>query len=402
MIYVFHFPVLRIIILFGWIRIIFRGEISKLNLNNVDKAFILWAVSLCVIFWLRNQNMQSLVNRLGFAYDAFGLFFLFRFLLAADKSELKFMSIFRFIAIALVPLAIFMLIEKFTGQNPFSILGGVSQFSEIRSGVVRCQGPFLHPILAGTFGAVLVPTLMPLWWSDRKGKMTAIIGVLGATTIVVCSHSSGPIMVFLAGILGLVMWILRKQMRYVRWGIVLTLVALHFYMKAPFYYISAHIANILGGTGWYRAYLIQTAIAHFNEWWLVGTAYTKHWMPFFALANDPNNIDVTNHFIAQGVQGGLLTLILFISMLVFCYKEIGYKIRYMESQPFFSQIIVWSLGAALFAHITAFFSVYYFDQIRVIWYLLLAIIATITIKSKKVFTPPLLKEQPVEHGGSLT
>lgn len=399
MISVFHFSMLRIIIFFGWLRIILRGEIVRLELKTIDKAFILWVMSSFFIYWIRSQSMEAVVNRLGFAYDAFGLYFLFRFLLADDKDQFKFTSIFRFIAIAIAPLAIIMLTEKFTGQNIFAALGGVPMFSEIRLGIVRCQGPFLHPILAGTFGAVLVPTLLTLWWQDGKNKMIAIVGLFSATTIVVCSRSSGPLIVYLAGILGMAMWIFRKHMRLARWLIMLTLVALHFYMKAPVYYISAHIANFLGGTGWYRAYLIEQAIAHFNEWWLLGTDYTAHWMPFFALENDPNNIDVTNHFIAQGIQGGLLTLIIFVIMLVFCYKEIGYKIRTVVTQPLSSQIIIWSLGAALFAHIAAFFSVYYFDQIRVIWYLLLALIATIAIKSKELI-PPLVA-QPIEQRGNL-
>ena len=41
------------------------------------------------------------------------------------------------------------------------------------------------------------------------------------------------------------------------------------------------------------------------------------------------------------------------------------------------------MGTAVFAHIVSFFSVTYFDQIRIFWYLLLAGIATVSIFPSK-------------------
>jgi len=60
-------------------------------------------------------------------------------------------------ALVAVPVAIVMATEHFTGHNLFAKLGGVDELSNIRNGRVRAQGPFLHAIVAGTVGAVLLP-----------------------------------------------------------------------------------------------------------------------------------------------------------------------------------------------------------------------------------------------------
>ena len=45
------------------------------------------------------------------------------------------------------------------------------------------------------------------------------------------------------GLIGLSFWPLRKEMRIIRWGFVLTLVALHLYMKAPVWHLISRVAD---------------------------------------------------------------------------------------------------------------------------------------------------------------
>jgi hypothetical protein len=141
---------------------------------------------------------------------------------------------------------------------------------------------------------------------------------------------------------------------------------------------------MIGGSGWYRSYLIDQAINHFNEWWLMGTKNTAAWMPF-ALENDifGAKADITNQFIGEGVNGGLLTLILFIMVIVYSFRTVGYSLKKYENNSFKEKITVWALGAALFAHVMSFFSVAYFDQIIVYWFLLLAAIVASNNKLMK-------------------
>jgi hypothetical protein len=373
-----HFTMMRVIILIGWIRLILRHEITSIKLKGIDKAVIYFVISGFIIYNIREQNADAFINRLGFAYNAIGLYFLFRFLIR-DYDDIK--RVIKALAVLMLPLAIMMIIEKATGRNLFSIFGGVAEYSMIREGKLRCSGPFAHPILAGTFGAVMMPLFIGLW-QTKEAKILCWVGFLSGMTIVISSASSGPALSLLAGILALCFWPLRNQMSIVRWTIVILLVSLHLVMKAPVWYLIAKVTEITGGTGWHRSELINQAINHINEWWLMGTNYTAHWMPYTNTAN-PDSADITNQYIYEGVNGGILTVILFVLIIARGFRQIGLTLKLFSDNSSVKKILVWSIGAALFVHIMSFISVVYFDQMIIFWYLQLAMIAALPTKKEE-------------------
>src|SRR5436190_3248505 len=225
-----HFTVLRMLVLAGCLRIVIRGETNDFRWCRLDTLITCWAAAAIVTYTILWQSADALINRLGVAYDAFGLYFIFRFLLR-DMEDLKRCA--RRFAWLLLPLALCMSVEKMTGANPFYVFGGVPRLTEIREGVLRCQGPFLHPILAGTFGAVWLPMFAALWQQGRRYQYSAGIGIVASGAITFLSGSSGPVATFLAGMLALLLWPLRRHMRSVRWTIVASLVAIQLVMKAP-------------------------------------------------------------------------------------------------------------------------------------------------------------------------
>ena len=370
---VFHFPAMRLIILFAWLRLIVRGEVSALRLNRIDKAIICWVISGFVIYNLQWQTSDALVYRLGVVYNAIGIYFAFRFFIR-NFNDVE--IILKVLSIVIIPVAIAMLYEHSTGRNIFSVFGGVEEISGMREGRFRSQGAFRHPILAGTFGATLVPMLIAAWFKGKNFRPFAAAGVISGTIIMVTSFSSGPLITYISGLVGLFIWSFRKHMRAIRWGILFTLISLHMVMKAPVWFLISRIADLLGGSGWHRSYLIEQAIAHFGEWWLLGMRYTADWFPY-GLAISSTATDITNQYIAEGIMGGLITLILFIVVIISCFKTVGLSLKAMEENPFAEKIIVWSLGASLFAHVIALTGIGYFDQIIVIWYLLLAMISAV-------------------------
>lgn len=99
-------------------------------------------------------------------------------------------------------------------------------------------------------------------------------------------------------------------------------------------------------------------------------------------AADPNMMDITNHYIAQGVSGGLLKLVFFIAIIVACFKTLGRRLS-AEDEGSAAGFLVWAVGVALFAHCVSFMSVTYFDQILVVWYWLLAVICLIACAADK-------------------
>jgi hypothetical protein len=368
-----HFTMIRVMLLLGMTRVILRNEISAIKLNTIDKIFILWVISSVIVKTLLWQTSDVFVNRLGFAYDAMFSYFIFR-CLVQDFDDIT--RLFKTLAIIIVPLTVAMIVETSTGRNFFSIFGGVPEFSEFRAGRVRCEGAFRHPILAGSFGAASMPLFVSIWFKDGShNKIIGIIGFICATMIMILANSSGPLMAYFFGLIALLLWSFRKSMRMIRWGILISLLFLHMVMKAPVWFLMARLAELTGGSGWHRSELISQAVDHFNEWWLLGTKSTLHWMDSQLSVNE-SSIDITNHFVGVGVNGGLISLVLFIMIIVYCYKNLGRTLQSLGDAPVVMRITLWALGASLTAHIASFMSVSYFDQIIVFWYLLIALIST--------------------------
>ncbi len=362
-----NFTMLRILTLAGWGRVVFRGEMRRLKLNAIDWAMMLWMLCNIVMHTLLWQTGQEFVNRLGHAYDAIGLYFLFR-LLIRDLKEVALTV--RILAVAIVPLAVMMLAEKLTGRNAFSIFGGVMEFTRIRDGALRCQGPFAHPILAGTFGATLIPLFVGMWYSKRKRGLT-IVAIVSCLVITLTSASSGPALAACAGMVASLAWYRRQWMRKVRWAAALGVIGLQLVMKAPVWFLMARVDVFGGSTGYHRAWLIDTAVRHFSEWGLFGIKNSGVW--------DPMLTDVTNQYLLQGFEGGLLTMLLFITVIVLCFRAVGLAARRSAGiEPLTLRLCIWSLGASLFAHALGFLSISYFDQNEVTWYMLLAMISTVT------------------------
>ena len=67
--------------------------------------------------------------------------------------------------------------------------------------------------------------------------------------------------------------------------------------------------------------LIDGAIKHFPEWWLLGTSSTSHWGWHTAF-------DVTNQYVLEAVRGGLAGLVLFVGSIVCAYVLIGRTVRF--------------------------------------------------------------------------
>lgn len=359
-----NFSMLRVVIAFGWFRLAIRGEFRQLAWIKLDYVFLAWAVVRVITFTLLWQNTAALVNGLGYAFDEIGLYVLLRTLLR-DSDDFK--LVIRWFALAFIPLAVLMCAEKIGGKNPFYFLGGVPEFSTIRQGIIRAQGPFGHPILAGTFGAVWVPFFSAMWFQGKRYRLVAISGLVSAALITLASGSSGPIGSYVAGFLGLLMWKMRYRLRQIRWGLVLGLIALDVVMKDPVWFIFARVDVLSGSTGWHRAYLIDRTIANFGDWWLFGAHDISKWGVWAG--------DTTNQFVTEGVRGGLFTMTLFIWIVVVAFSYSGLVMKAVKTEPKRTQLFFWAIGGGVFVHVVSFMGVAYFDQNIVNWYLVLAMVA---------------------------
>ncbi len=373
-----HFPVERILLLAGWVRCLSRREYVIGRWNPLDKSIVWWAALNAITFSLLWAALSAVTNRIGFLYTNLGSYLLFRFLIRDKADVIRTIKIFAVIVVIIAP---FMLGEHLTRQNGFSFLGA-NPLAGVRDGSVRAQGPFAHAIIAGTFGAMLMPLFVCLWWRREHHRWLLGLGIAGSTVMTIASASSTPLMTFGAGTLALLFWRERKRLRAYRWGVVIVLVTLHLVMKAPVWFLIARVGGTTGGSGYHRAELIDNFVHHFSEWWLIGTRNNADWGYYMW--------DVDNAYVAAGVGGGLITFILFIAILVYAFKRIGVARKLAERSPKDARLI-WAIGAALFANAVAFFGIFYFDQSIVAWYALLAMAAV----SAKLIPP---KKTPTSEG----
>jgi hypothetical protein len=365
-----HWLAGRILILAGLLkvsisRLTSKDEFLADGYNSIDRAF-LWCV-LCESAGVILQYMQSqaLVNQFGFLIDYLGAYFLLRSLIR-DKKDIY--TAIKTMAFLTVILGFFMVREQQTLHNAFGSLGGVQSVPDIREGKTRSQGVFQHALMAGTFGASLLPLFL-LLGKNGKSKAIALIGIAGCTAMTITSQSSTPLLAYVGGLLVVCLWPIRKKMQMVRRGIVVVLLGLAMVMKAPVWFVIAHIDLTGGSSGYHRAELIDVFIKHFRDWWLIGTKDIGSW--------GFDMWDTQNQYVNVGETGGLVALVLFLCMISRCFARIGDTRKNVGAGN--SQIwFVWFLGATLFAHLVSFFGVNYFDQSKVNWFLLLAMISVAT------------------------
>jgi hypothetical protein len=374
----FHLFVSRILILVG----LGRATASRSagtrffggGYNKLDTIFILYVLLHASAFILLYREMGAVTNQFGVLWDALGGYFLMRLLIQDDADIQRVIKILSAIAAVL---AVTMVYEKLRDVNLYGFLASEPIIPEIRNGAIRAQGPFHHAILAGTFGATLLPLFFWLWKSG-KAKFLGIVGMVASTTITFTSASSTPASAYLAAVLAICLWSLRGQMRIIRWGIAIAILALNMVMSAPVWWALEHIDLAGGSAGEHRAELVDNFVRHFGDWWLIGTKDNASWG--FEMW------DQSNQYIADGETGGLATFICLICIITLCFKRIGLSRRYVErdrNQAWY----IWLLGAALFSHCVAFLGISYFDQTRISWYALLAIIIAATAPLMKAALP---------------
>ena len=385
--------ILRLMISATVVRAVLRQGSGLGSPTRLDKALVISVVVGALMYILRLQTTSALINQLGTSYDAIGLFFVFRYSIK-EFDDLH--VVITALALAITGLMFLMTLEKVTGFNHFAVFGGVPEGTIMREGHLRAQGPFRHPILAGTFAATSIPLFAAMWHGDRRrDRLLSAIGTLSSFVIVVLTASSGPLIATAAALLSLLLWPLRKKIRTLWYLFLVGLIALQAVMKAPVWYLSARASDILGGTGWHRAFLIDQAIKFFGEWWIAGTSNTALWMPY-QLGIYPKMSDITNQFIAVGVSGGILALCAFIGMIAVAFRTLRVSARADTFSPLEARM-VWALWGSLVVHVVTFFSVTYFDQIIVFWYLLLACISLV---SSKVASGQLLFAKRVAAGSN--
>jgi len=365
-----HLFAIRLVVLFGLIRMISSGEGpggKRLpgGMNGIDRSFLLCVFAQAVSVALLFHESQAVINQVSFVWDWAGGYLVMRWTLQNEKDVCRSLT---FLALLILPVAIGMAIEQAKFFNVFSILGGVASTPAVREGKIRSAGIFAHPIIAGTVGAVIVP-LFALLWKNGKSKILGSCGFISATVMMWTSNSSTCMMAYAGGFVALLFWPLRKSMRRFRQGLAICLVGLHLTMKAPVWFLISRVDLTGGSSSYHRAELIDQFVNHFRDWWLIGVTSTFDW--------GLDMWDVQNQYVNIGQAGGILAFTCFILVISRSFGMIG-KARKLVEGDKNREWLFWFLGASLFSNVVGFFGVNYFDQSRMIFFFLLAMISAAT------------------------
>ena len=357
------FNLMRILLIFGWARIVMRGEYKDVRWLKLDKLILAWGVIQTIAYVALFKNGASAIYMSGKLMEAWGGYFLVR-VLVRDWEDV--FTLARGTAMMAIPVGIFFVIEKSTGTNYFAVFGGLEWETWERDGKLRAAGALGNPILAGCFWASFIPMMGALWWS-KGGKFLAMAGVVSALTVVITCASSTPLAAVAAAGMGTFAFRWRYKARKILKGVFWGAVVIHFIRPKPIWHLISRIDLVGGSTGEHRYRLIDAFIQwRWQEWVLIGVKSTGHWG--FGLK------DVTNQYVLEGVRGGLACLIVYLWGIALVYL---YCVRIWKSVEFdrAKVVMAWCLGACVFTHCCSFIAVSYFGQMNFSWYLHIGVVA---------------------------
>lgn len=350
------------VLFFGTLRVLVRNELAGLRFSAVDWVMVVyaaWYLLAGALSW--GLDSTDVKTRSGYLVEVLGMYLLMRAMIR-DVADLR--SAIACVAVAALPVAGFFFLEFLTARNVFAIFGGVPAVTATRDGRLRCQGAFAHPILAGVVWASLLPLLIYGVVNMPRHRPLMVTASLGAIWIVILTASSTPLLGLVVTPIGVLTYRWRSQARswFVAAGVLLFV--LHLCMKAPVWSLIQRIDLTSGNSGYHRYILVDGFIRHWYEWWLLGsTRGTAHWGHY--------TFDAANHYVAVGINAGVIGLGLFIALIALALMRSG-RIGRQDSR------LGWTLGVCIMVHCVCFIGISIWGQLHFAWNLPLAAIGSLS------------------------
>lgn len=363
------FSALRILVVVGTVRVFLQGENRGFRWNGLDKVLLAWTASRTLIYTARKVSAAAFVTQLGNSFDVVGYYFLGRLLIRSWK-DLDCLVVA--LIAATIPIAFFFSYEASTGTNPFGFYESISHVARTRAGEIRAHGAFSHSILAGAFFVSALPLVMARMWRPGASKLASLAALAATFVIVETCRSSTPIIGLGVAGIGAGFYLLRSHMRAVRWGIVAGLLFLQvFVMQQPLWHLFYRVGalGISSSTGYHRFRLFDAFVHHWRDWILMGVSGTGHW--------GRQMHDTTSYILAQGMHGGIITLVLFGVMMTLAFSQCGQILKSVEPHRS-TRIFAWGLAVAVLGHLAMMNAVSYYDQVLLVFFLTLAAVGSLT------------------------
>jgi hypothetical protein len=364
-----HLFVNRILVLAAFVCGLIRKEPNQKSTlaggwTPIDTVVVSYMVILAAATVMQFMTGSAIVNQVGYLWDYVLGYLALRMIVRNERDVI--LSI-QCCAVLTAIFATTMVVEQKKDINVFGLLGGILAQPELRDGKIRSQGAFQHALTAGTFAATAIP-LFFLAWKKRTARWLAALGIAGATMMVIATQTSTSLMTEAAAILAILLWPIRKKMKTVRIGLLAGIIGLSMVMKAPVWFVIAHIDLTGSSSSYHRAALIDQCINHFSSWWLMGTTNAASW--------GWDMWDAQNMYVSTAEAGGLAALVFYVLAISRSFARLGNARKRADTKQ--QEWLFWLLGAALFANVVAFLGVNYFDQVRFCWFLLLSMTCATT------------------------
>jgi hypothetical protein len=169
-------------------------------------------------------------------------------------------------------------------------------------------------------------------------------------------------------------------------GLVILILLAAVVSNRPIHHVLFSYINPLGGAGWHRAKLIDLAIEHFDEWYLLGYGERD---PGWGEYLGAGHTDVTNEFIFTGIRYGIWGVIALCCMLTIAMRRVLFLHKFSKDPKIKS--LAWAWGTMLIGIALTFFGVSIVGHTIFLFYFILGMIGSstnlITTESRN-FRPP--------------
>lgn len=349
---------------------------SRFKWSRLDK-WVAWSIVVYIVIAIIVHPAWSVLeNRGGFLMDTWLAYMVARFIIT-DRPTL--ISIIKSVGIILLPLAILGCAEAISGWQPFVPLRRYRPWNPVfgmttvgsRWGITRAVGPFSHPVLFGGCFVMFLPLLWYLRYQKKDWKtlsrFLSVVAVIGALS----SMSAGPWIMVTVAVFCLFMERHKKLVKPAAISFAVLCVFIQILSSTAFYYVFAKYGSKLGGAGMHRAILIDVAIRHLDQWWLIGTkGQDPGWGHYLGMTWT----DVTNEYILAGIRYGMAGVLVLCGVLTVAFKQI--IVSYKKAVTPEMKSLYWSLGSVLFAVIVVWTSISFFGQLISLFYVMLGIIGS--------------------------
>ena len=339
------FNFMRAIGTLALIRMLTYGELRTIRPHVVDKLMLAFVVSIVVMTAIR-EGPSGAVPKAGNCLDWFSMYWV-------GRSSLRTMRDIRLLMAALgvmvLPVAIFFIIEQLTGRNHFSIFGGVSPLTQIRDGKLRAQGSFCHPIIAGVFFACFTPLAIGIILSKVRG-ISAFLGGWFALTLslitILMTNSSTPVAGVLVGLMAWATFKFRSSLKSWMYIVIFLMVIGHFGSTHGIHHVVFTRIDFTGSSsGYHRYLLVDGLIDNLTQWGFYGDRTPGYNRSFR---------DITNMYVVSAITGGLIALVLHLSLVYQAFKATIRGVRHAVNRE--ELMMMYGLGcsfAAIYVSFTA-------------------------------------------------